>query len=200
MEDFRQKLTSSLAAHEILDLSGSIHDHACVAAILKGNSLNNLEIGFIQRAISPGDNWSGQIAFPGGRREPQDVTDIDAALRETWEEIGVRLNHSSLIGRLSDIQGRKAGLLLNFFIRPFVFHIEEDFETTLQPTEVAEFFWFPVQELLNPNRHSLQKFLRDELSIELPAVNINKQVPLWGLTHLMVLNLLERLNIEKSQS
>ena len=41
---------------------------------------------------SPGDPWSGQIAFPGGRHEPQDASLLDTATRETREELGLDLS------------------------------------------------------------------------------------------------------------
>ncbi len=44
------------------------------------------EILYIKRALREGDRWSGQMAFPGGKRDSDDVDDLDTAERETFEE------------------------------------------------------------------------------------------------------------------
>ena len=72
--------------------------HAEVAFILCGKkNLENMKVVFIQRSISENDPWSGQMAFPGGRREDIDTIAGDAACRESFEEIGVRLKKSNQI-------------------------------------------------------------------------------------------------------
>jgi 8-oxo-dGTP pyrophosphatase MutT (NUDIX family) len=49
-----------------------------------------LELLFIRRADNPRDPWSGNVALPGGRREPGE-SDADAAVREAHEEVGLAL-------------------------------------------------------------------------------------------------------------
>ncbi len=161
MNDFRSDIIASLEAPP-KDLSGQISRNACVALILKGTTWDNLEIAFIQRSTNPLDRWSGQIAFPGGKQEPSDASALDAAIRETFEEIGFTLNAQDEVGRLDDIQGRKAGALLDFYIRPFVFHICRDVEISLSEAEVADFFWLPVCELTNPERQTVYRVLREQ--------------------------------------
>ncbi|MEK2644293.1 CoA pyrophosphatase [Bdellovibrio sp. BCCA] len=188
----RNLLSSLLENPSPLDLQSRLSRHACVSVILKGETLDNLEIAFIQRAFNPEDRWSGQIAFPGGKREDIDKTDLDAALRETREEVGVELNRSELLGRLDDIQARKAGTLLDFYIRPFVFHVQRDFGITLDAAEVADFFWIPIKHIKDPQRQTQYEVKRESGIAQLPAVYLDREPPLWGLTYLMVLNLLER--------
>jgi 8-oxo-dGTP pyrophosphatase MutT (NUDIX family) len=67
---------------------------ASVAAILrwKEKEKQNLEILFIRRTINERDTWSGQIAFPGGKRNTNENT-LETAQRETMEEIGLDLKH-----------------------------------------------------------------------------------------------------------
>lgn len=50
------------------------------------------EILFIKRASRVGDRWTGHVALPGGRRDPGDVDDKAAAIRETWEEVGLDIS------------------------------------------------------------------------------------------------------------
>ncbi|QLY24946.1 CoA pyrophosphatase [Bdellovibrio sp. KM01] len=175
-----------------LDLSQSLKNYACVSLILRG-SPDDLQIGYIQRAIHPLDRWSGQIAFPGGKREEWDTSALATALRETQEEVGIILTPEEMIGRLDDIQARKAGALLEFFIRPFVFYTERDFEVRLDHNEVADFFWVPLKDLVNPERSISYELMREQLRMELPAISLNREIPLWGLSYMITQDLLNRL-------
>ncbi|WP_413558650.1 NUDIX hydrolase [Bdellovibrio sp. HCB209] len=176
-----------------LDLSLTLNNYACVSLILRG-PLDDLQIGFIQRAIHPEDRWSGQIAFPGGKKEDWDTSALATALRETQEEVGIILTPDEMIGRLDDIQARKAGTLLEFFIRPFVFYTEREFEVRLDHNEVADFFWVPLKHLESPDYTTTYEFMREQLQLRLPAISLGKDIPLWGLSYMITQNLLKHLN------
>lgn len=62
------------------------------------------EVLLIKRAARPGDRWTGHIALPGGKREPDDTDDRATSIRETREEISVELNtdHCLFIGNLPE--------------------------------------------------------------------------------------------------
>lgn len=190
------EISLAINSHQPLDLSKVLEKYACVAMILRG-PIDNLEIGFIQRAANDSDRWAGQIAFPGGKKEDTDFSDLGAALRETFEEVGIDLLPDELMGRLNDIQARKHGITLEFFIRPFVFYTERDFKIKLDPAEVADFFWISLNELRNPQRHIKHTLRRDHLQVEVPAIALDREPPLWGLTYLMTQNLIDIL--EKRQ-
>jgi len=69
--------------------------------------INNLEIEvlFIKRAKSKRDRYSGNIAFPGGRSEKEDITTFNTSVRETLEEIGINLLNNHVL----DVNGEKNG-------------------------------------------------------------------------------------------
>ena len=96
---------------------------AAVAVILHDGD-EGLETLFIHRAVRSGDTWSGQIAFPGGRREGTD-TDLRAtAIRETSEEVGVDLAGAEPLGVLDDLHPRTP-TLPPVVVRPFVFALTD---------------------------------------------------------------------------
>src|SRR5437773_12213405 len=96
---------------------------AAVAIILHEGS-DGLAAVFIKRAVRAGDPWSGQIAFPGGRREPTDADLLATAIRETHEEVGVELTGAMLLGALDDLQPRTP-TLPPVIVRPFVFAVAD---------------------------------------------------------------------------
>lgn len=55
------------------------------------------EVLFIKRASRVGDRWTGHVALPGGKRDPEDADDRATATREAWEEIGLDLNTKNAI-------------------------------------------------------------------------------------------------------
>ena len=90
----------------------------------------------------------GQIAFPGGRCEPDDVSTIDTALRETEEEVGLDRRHVDVIGTLPDYPTGTG-----YLITPVVGLITPPFELRADPSEVAEMFEVPLAFLMNGVNH-----------------------------------------------
>src|SRR5437867_5071185 len=121
---------------------------AAVAVILRDGA-EGLETLFIHRAVRAGDTWSGQIAFPGGRREPTDADLRATAIRETREEVGVDLTAAEPLGVLDDMYPRTP-VLPPVVVRPFVFGLVERPPITLNDGEVREAFWVPFRALTAP--------------------------------------------------
>ena len=173
------------------DLSQEFSDYACVSVILKFDS-KGPHLAFIKRAINPKDPWSGQIAFPGGRKEAQDKNDFETAQRETFEEVGWELQTEHFLGYLTDLRARNKSGWQNFFLRPVVFFTNSDFATTkLDAAEVAEVFWLPISYLAD-QQHSTTIAVVDR-GLNLPAIRLPDGAVLWGLTHLIVSELIQRL-------
>lgn len=91
---------------------------------------------------------SGQIAFPGGRVDPQDASMQATALREAQEEVGLESKHVQVIGELPTyITGT------SFWVTPVVGLVSPDFELKLNADEVDDVFEVPLSFLMNPANH-----------------------------------------------
>jgi 8-oxo-dGTP pyrophosphatase MutT (NUDIX family) len=84
---------------------------------------------------------AGQIAFPGGAVDAGESVE-DAAVRETFEEIGLRVESEALIGRLDDHPSPA-----RFIATPVVAALPWPQQVRPNPSEVAEVFSVPLEEL-----------------------------------------------------
>lgn len=163
-------------------------NHAAVACILRERQ--ELEVLLIRRTEMPGDPWSGHMAFPGGRQEPEDPDLLATAMRETREEVGVELDsEGELIGRLDDLQAMAGGLPVNLIIRPYVFALEEAAPLVLN-TEVAEALWAPLGPLADGAADTTRPYRFQGTTLQLPGYRVGPHV-VWGLTYRMLRSLFD---------
>lgn len=155
--------------------------HAAVSLVLReGESLDLL---LIKRAVSDGDPWSGQMALPGGRRDPSDATLLHTAMRETREEVSLPLEERGVhLGRLEPMSPASTRLP-PITIFPFVFGVSEDTEAQVSSKEVDEILWVPVSGLQDPGvAGTVEIHYGDNQSRVFPCWRWGDRV-IWGLTY-----------------
>lgn len=119
---------------------------AAVLLTMRARADGEPELLMIKRSDFEGDPWSGHIAFPGGRMEPEDDDLTTTALRETWEETGVDVAADGrLLGQLDELCPRNPHLPL-LVIRPYVALVRADVRI-VPSREVADAFWVPLSSL-----------------------------------------------------
>lgn len=158
---------------------------AVAIALREGDA--GIEALFIHRAERPGDTWSGQIAFPGGRREPGDPDLLATAIRETREEIGVDLGAAERLGALDDMHPRTP-VLPPVVVRPFVFALAERPRLVLS-AEVQDAFWVSFRALADPAARREVTIQHRGMSRTLPAYVIENRT-IWGMTERILTPLL----------
>ena len=87
---------------------------------------------------------AGEIAFPGGRLEPSDSDMQECALRESWEEMGIRPADVDVLGPLNSCLTRT-----NFLVWPIVGVVPHPYDFTPDAREVAEVIEVPLEHLLD---------------------------------------------------
>ena len=138
----------------------------------------------------PGGIHGGQIAFPGGKKDPADATLLDTAMRETHEEIGLTRERVTILDELPSFDTVATG----FIITPFLARIERPNAWILDPREVAEVIEPTLDELTDPSAQDseMRKFDRFPHPIRIDFTHLRGH-QLWGATYRILQPLLPRL-------
>jgi 8-oxo-dGTP pyrophosphatase MutT (NUDIX family) len=126
---------------------------------------------------------AGQISFPGGRIEPGDTDAWHAALRETWEEIGLAPRCIEYAGYLPDHL-----LPTGFRVTPVVGFVSADYELHLDAAEVTDAFEVPLDFLFDPANHKPRMRRVGTASFETFDIPYGER-NIWGATAGMLLTL-----------
>jgi 8-oxo-dGTP pyrophosphatase MutT (NUDIX family) len=146
--------------------------------ILIYRSGNDLYFPLIRRSDREDDLHRGQIGLPGGHHE-RGETYLETALRETEEEIGVKINPEEIAGELTPLAVTHSG----FMIHPFVAYTERKLHFKPDHSEVADIIPIPLEELIH---HPENRTFRLENGREVPGF-LFSNVNVWGATA-MILN------------
>ncbi len=148
------------------------------------------ELLFIHRAEREGDLWSGHMAFPGGREEPDDPSLLATAIRETSEEIGLDLSAARCLGTLPALHSPRNTPGRRVQVVPWVFELPE--WPPLSPNEeVAGVVRFAFDRFLAREARATFPYIWQGVEHQLPCVRLDGTL-LWGLTLRMVDDLIER--------
>ena len=184
-------IKARLAAHQPMRFAPRRGTLQAAVAIILRERAEDVDLLLIKRAEKEGDPWSGDMAFPGGHREPQDVDLAAAALRETEEEIGLAVERTNMIGELS--QQRPSRRASDMLVAPYVFHVEGAPSFDLSD-EVDAVVWSPLAPMHGGRSHGRE----DRLIAGVPAPFNGYRVPgdhfVWGLTYRMIESLFEVLD------
>lgn len=159
----------------------SLIDSAVLAPVYRDPQAH-LRLVFIRR--SPGGVHGGQIAFPGGRREPQDADLLATALREAEEEVGLDPRTVEILTALPVIDTLATG----FRVAPFLGRLNGAPPAwRRQETEIDEILEVRVDDLFRPEVHGVEQW-------QLPGWPEPRKIPfyrigaykLWGATYKIV--------------
>lgn len=178
----------SVPVPEDVQVDGDVMQ-AAVAAILRPSpARSGYDLLFIRRAEHDRDPWSGHMAFPGGRVDPEDTGPQAAAVREVMEEVGIDLMaHGRLLGRLAQVASPP--LRSRVVVTPYVWVLSRDVPTKLDPREVAGVHWFSLDRWIDGEGRGTFDYRFRGRQIPLPRVDLDGQ-RVWGMTLKVVDDLL----------
>jgi 8-oxo-dGTP pyrophosphatase MutT (NUDIX family) len=176
------------SVHEPLLEPGSLEFAAVIGLLLDGPEPDELRLLLIQRSHDLRQH-AGQLAFPGGKREPSDRDLLDTALREAEEEVGLPRDRVTVLGRLHPVPTPTG-----FMIVPFIGRVHGDWQPRGVSPEVGRILTPSLRELMDP------AIYRKRGSVEWQGRNYDlheyaiSDPPLWGATARMVWDLLDRIH------
>ena len=166
--------------------SADAHDAAVLLLIVPRD--DSWRVIFIMRASHKDDRHSGQISFPGGRKETTDPSLLDCALRETEEEIGIKKEQITILGELSPLYVFAS----NHMVYSYVGVIEDS--TKFTPNEeVAELLIGDVDDIIAQGILSTTVTTHGTTLKNVPYYNLQGHV-LWGATAMIFTEFLDVLD------
>lgn len=145
---------------------------AAVALLLK-HRRNDFDLLLVKRVESPSDTWSGQMALPGGKSEPKDISLKATVIRETLEETGLKLDKCRFLGVLGAVRSEPKP---DFTILPFVTLLAEEPKLKLSKAELETFIWVPYEEIVQSKGVA-------EFSFGKVPAYIFPDAVVWGITY-----------------
>jgi len=131
------------------------------------------------------EHHKGQISFPGGAWEDQDRSLQETALRECYEEIGIKPDEINVIGRLDDFP-----TVTDFLVTPFVATLPYPYPFKINTSEVAEILEVPLTLFLKDNHFEIKKWQHENKTYPVFFYYFNQHV-IWGATAFMLNRFIE---------
>jgi len=155
--------------------------HAAVAILVKPDE-DDLEILLVKRAEVTGDPWSGDMAFPGGKKMPEDRGLVGTVAREVLEETGIDLRSVGAFGYMEPVL---SSVRRNLKVQPVVYSFKEKPAVHLN-YELTKYVWAPLSALRESRCQTVVK------GWEGPVFRVDGEI-VWGLTYRMLETILEML-------
>ena len=174
-------LTSKMQSYQPQQLVSSMPEAAVLLAVTGDK---HPEIILTRRA-SHLKSHPGQVAFPGGKRDPDDSSLYATALREAEEEIGLNPQQVQPLGALSDVIS-----LHGIKVTPFVALVPEKLDFCLCEDELDAVFQVPISWLLDDPRSHTDVIQVADTKLFVPSYSFN-EFTIWGLSAIMLVEFLQ---------
>ncbi|WP_435625180.1 NUDIX hydrolase [Flagellimonas sp.] len=161
---------------------------AGVMALFYPNTSQNTQLLLILRKTYQGVH-SNQIAFPGGKEEPEDKSLLETALRETHEEVGIPPTSVEVVKELSEVYIPPS----NFLVQPYIGLYPKPESFQIQESEVESVVEVLLSDFLDGSNLSEEKLSTSYAkNISVPAFKLNGYT-VWGATAMMLSEIKELL-------
>jgi 8-oxo-dGTP pyrophosphatase MutT (NUDIX family) len=173
-KDFIDQIRNALSARQRRVIEHPPFSHAAVLVPLfkKGADCHIL---FTKRSDEV-KYHKGEISFPGGVADEEDLELIDTALREAHEEIGLKESDVQIIGILDDIV-----TITEFIVTPIVGLFSYPYPFKVSAREISELIEVPLSHLLDGNSFSEREIFRGSQKEVVYTYQYGRHT-IWGAT------------------
>lgn len=176
--DARTTIEIALGAHRPITVKDEEAERRAAVMLVLRES-DGVDALFVQRAEAERDPWSGHMALPGGRADPEDTDLIHTALRELREETALTIPRHGVLGRLDDVHPASRRLP-SIAVTPFVAWLEG--EARIEPNpEIQDHVWIPLAVLRDPGHRSELRVRAKGVDRVFPTIEY-RGYTIWGLT------------------
>ena len=185
-----KRLTTLKSKLDSYSPNGSLEDYPQAAVlIICYESEGELFIVMTERSKNL-PSHPGEVAYPGGKREKNDTSLIQTALREASEEIDLDESKIKIIGEIDTLKSR-----FGLSVTPFIAVANEKLSLKANSNEVEDIFHIPLSFFTNkPNISEKVTNYKGE-TFKTPVFNFEKY-KIWGLTLAFTINFLDLLDIK----
>ena len=135
---------------------------------------------FLTKRTNNVEHHKGQISLPGGMLEKGESYK-EAAIRETFEELGVQSRDINIIGPLTPLYIP----ISNFKIFPFVGWLKSAPKLNIQSKEVSKVFSPSIYSLIDPKTKKIKDSILLGQKVQIPFFNLKNEV-VWGATSMIL--------------
>ena len=173
-KDFVDRIQNILSKRERRGIEHPPFSHAAVLVPLfkKGEDCHLL---FTKRTDQV-KYHKGQISFPGGASDEEDSDLGETALREAFEEVGLKRGDVEIIGTLDDIV-----TVTEFIVTPFVGHFSYPYPFKTSPIEIAELIEVPLSSLLEKDCFQEREIMQENQRMIVDSYQYGRHI-IWGAT------------------
>jgi 8-oxo-dGTP pyrophosphatase MutT (NUDIX family) len=148
------------------------------------------ELHIVMVLRNAGGVHGGQVAFPGGKHDPEDETMLDTALREAREELGLIVDPGNVLAELPMIQTRTTG----YRVFPYLARIAIPERWQIAEREIAEIIDVRLNDLTRPGAHDrmIDRFPTWQKAEQVSFYRVGSH-RLWGLSYRILHPIIPRL-------
>ncbi len=172
--EFKQELRRRLSVHTIRSIEQPDLKHAAVMMLLMNK--DGAPHVLLTRRTRNVSTHKGEVSFPGGAMDVNDEGRLEAAFRETEEEVGISRDRIEYIGRFDDYVS-----LAGYHVMSFIGALEYPYDFTLNRNEIESHFEAPLSMFVNREFERSEKvnYRGNEFSV---YYYYFQDYEIWGLT------------------
>ncbi|MGI9277645.1 MAG: CoA pyrophosphatase [Endozoicomonas sp.] len=178
-----EQLEKRLQMHQSRAINSNLPEAAVLIPLLFKDSAPEPELIFTRRARHMSTH-SGEVAFPGGKRDDSDPSLLWTALRESQEEINLEPGSVQVLGQLRSVISR-----FGLEVTPFVGIIPPDSQLVANTQELDRIFSVPLGYFLDHDNLQFDQWHGTNKTWKMPAYAYDEYL-IWGLTAIMLVEFL----------